>query len=97
MALLSGDVVIGRARSDLMAKELSRQTGARVHCCQAFVAGIPWGLPEVAFSASAEPARLVLKRLIVAAEDGRLARKHWLLRCDASSPAWCFINLAHIR
>lgn len=81
----------------LMAKVLSRQTGARVHCCQAFVAGIPWGLAEVAFSANEEPARLVLKRLIAAAEAGKVARMHWLMRCDASSPAWCFINLAHVR
>ena len=86
-----------RESADLMAKELSLQTGARVHCCQAFVAGIPWGLPEVAFSASEEPARLVLKRLIVAAAGGRASGEHWLLRCDASSPAWCFINLAHVR
>ncbi|MBL8238285.1 MAG: hypothetical protein JNM66_12740 [Bryobacterales bacterium] len=77
------------ASANLMAEELARQSGARVHCCQPFVAGIPWGLEPAEFSAKNEPARSVLKRLIGA------GKQHWLLRCDASSPAWCFINLPH--
>ena len=54
-------------------------------------------LEELLDSASEEPARPVLKRLIVAVTGGRASREHWLPRCDASSPAWCFINLAHVR
>jgi hypothetical protein len=37
--------------ANLMAAELSAQTGLRVSCCQAFVAGIPWGRTEMAFEA----------------------------------------------
>lgn len=35
----------------LMADSLAAQTGLRVSCCQALVAGIPWGMPVVPFEA----------------------------------------------
>ncbi len=69
----------------LMAEALSAQTGRRVDCCQAYVAGIPWGMAEIAFQATDEPARNVLTRLIAAASPDRSDRVHWLQRFCASS------------
>jgi len=80
----------------LMADALSTQTGLRVSCCQAFVAGIPWGMREVAFEARDEPARSVLKRLIAASLEGRPNGYYWLERCDPLPSRWCFINLHYI-
>ena len=70
----------------LMAEDLSKQTGLRVGCCQAFVAGIPWGMKEIEFGVENRPAREVLKHLIQSEGD----RHRWLLRCDLH---FCFINL----
>jgi hypothetical protein len=83
------------ATATLMAQELSAQTGLHVSCCQAFVAGIPWGMAAIVFSANDEPARKVLKRLITEASVNQPNRDYWLERCDPSSP-WCAINLTHI-
>ena len=55
----------------------------------------------VDFEATQEPARDVLKRLVALSLNGRSNgyywgrsnRYYWLLRCDASSPSWCFVNL----
>jgi hypothetical protein len=80
----------------LMADALSAQTGLRVSCCQGVVAGIPWGMREVAFEARDEPARSVLKRLITASLEGRSNGYYWLQRCDPLPSNWCFINLQHI-
>jgi hypothetical protein len=82
--------------ASLMADALSAQTGLRVNCCQAFVAGIPWGLTEIFFEANDEPARSILKRLFTAAAINQPDRDYWLQRCDPLPSAWCFIKLAHI-
>lgn len=80
----------------LMTDSLSAQTGLRVSCCQGVVAGIPWGMREVAFEAREEPARSVLKRLIAASLEGRPNGYYWLQRCSPLPSHWCFINLQHI-
>lgn len=67
--------------ASLMAPDLSRQTGLRVSCCQSAITGIPWGMEQVMFSASAEPARSVLRRL---------GLNHWHVRCDEQ---FCFIDM----
>jgi hypothetical protein len=82
--------------ASLMADALSTQTGLRVSCCQAGIAGIPWGLASIFFEAKDEPARSVLKRLFTAAAINQPARDYWLQRCDPLPSTWCFINLAHI-
>lgn len=82
------------ATAALMAEALSAQTGLRVSCCQAGVAGIPWGMEHVQFEANDEPARNVLQRLIAATGPGPSDRTYWLLRCDSQPSSWCFINLA---
>lgn len=69
-----------------MAKELSRQTGLTVSCCQSFVAGIPWGMSQITYSATQRPARDILRDLIRAARG----RQRWVSRCDTQ---WCFIEL----
>jgi hypothetical protein len=51
--------------ANLMADDLSRQTGLHIGCCQWYVAGIPWGIAEVTFQASSKPVRQVLKSLIL--------------------------------
>jgi len=83
------------ATAAFMADALSAQTGLRVSCCQSAVAGIPWGMAEVAFEANNEPARNVLTRLIAAAAPGQSDRVYWLQRCDPLPSTWCFINLAY--
>jgi len=67
--------------ASLMADHLSRQTGLKVSCCQSAVAGVPWGMEEVMFAATNEPARSVL---------GRLGLNHWHMRCDDK---FCFIDV----
>jgi len=82
--------------ADLMADALSAQTGLHVGCCQGVVAGVPWGMREIAFEARNEPARSILKRLIVASLEGRPNGYYWLQRCDPLPSPWCFINLHFI-
>lgn len=72
----------------LMAEELSKQTGARIDCCQPFVAGVPWGLERIFYGAQDEPARDVLIGLIRATHG----HFYWLMRCEPSG-VFCFINL----
>ena len=76
----------------LITDALSAQTGFHVSCCQAFVAGIPWGMENVSFEARDETARSVLLRLISSVKG----RYYYLERCDPVSPGretWCFINV----
>jgi len=67
--------------ADLMAADLSRQTGLQAGCCQAVIAGYPWGMEEAMFGADHEPARSVLRRLGLG---------HWHMRCDET---FCFIDM----
>lgn len=77
----------------LMAASLSAQTGLHVSCCQTVTEGIPWGSASVSFGATSEPARQVLEKLILLAEEPETAggRHYWVLRCDDD---WCFIEIA---
>lgn len=77
----------------ILSQELSKQTGFRVHCCQAAIAGIPWGMQSVWFGAKEEKARSVLGRLIALSLEGQPNRYYWLLRCDPKTGGWCFVNL----
>jgi hypothetical protein len=89
----------------LMADELSRQTGLHISCCQAMVAGVPWGRAVIPFQADDEPAREVLRKLIrleqrenaEAASNRRGAwhspYDHWTVRCDGTGDPWCFIEV----
>lgn len=86
--------------ANLMADELSKQTGLHIGCCQAFVAGIPWGMAQVRFEADNRPAREVLKRLIFTEQQANsLASSrhpnydHWVVRCDGTGAPWCFIEV----
>lgn len=82
--------------ASMMAAELSSQTGLRVSCCQSVVGGIPWGMGVVEFEARGEPARSVLKRLVMASLQGRANPYRWSLRCDPLPSEWCFIDLNYI-
>jgi hypothetical protein len=84
----------------LMADELSKQTGLHVSCCQALVAGVPWGTAQVSFEAHNEPARQVLKWLMVAEQKANSESSathpdydHWVVRCDGTGAPWCFIEV----
>jgi hypothetical protein len=81
--------------ANLMAEALSAQTGLHVSCCQAFVAGIPWGRLPTTFEAHDESARSVLTRLIMADLQGKPNHYYWLQRCDPLPSNWCFINLKY--
>lgn len=67
--------------AELMANDLSRQTGLRVSCCQGAISGYPWGMEQMPFSADHEPARSVLLRL---------GLRRWHVGCDFQ---FCIINM----
>ncbi|HEX9120312.1 MAG TPA: hypothetical protein VF840_07215 [Terriglobales bacterium] len=84
----------------LMADQLSHQTGLNISCCQAMVAGIPWGLAKVPFQADDKPAREVLKTLIRLEEQANSEAPnrhptydHWSVGCDGAGAPWCFIEV----
>jgi hypothetical protein len=84
----------------LMADELSKQTGLHVGCCQALVAGVPWGTAQISFGVDNKPARQVLKQLMVAEEKANSESSathryynHWVVRCDGTGAPWCFIEV----
>jgi hypothetical protein len=84
----------------LMADELSKQTGLHVSCCQALVAGVPWGTAQISFEADNKPARQVLKQLMVAEQKANSKSSathprydHWAVRCDGTGAPWCFIEV----
>jgi hypothetical protein len=86
--------------AQIMADELSRQTGLHVSCCQAFVAGVPWGMAEITFEANNQPAREVLKALMRAEQPLNVFPApvhpdydHWSVRCDGTGAPWCFIEV----
>jgi len=84
----------------LMADDLSKQTGLHVGCCQALVAGVPWGTAQISFEADNKPARQVLKRLMVAEQKANSESsathpyyEHWVVRCDGTGAPWCLIEV----
>lgn len=86
--------------AELMAKQLSQQTGLHVSCCQAVVTGIPWGMARVTFAAPDKPAREVLTELIrledeanSASPNKHSAYDHWTVGCDGTGAPWCFIEV----
>ena len=83
-----------------MADELSKQTGLHIGCCQALVAGVPWGMAKFSFEADNKPAREVLKRLILAEQQANSQASNWhpnyedwVVRCDGTGAPWCFIEV----
>ncbi len=80
----------------LLADELSRQTGLRVHCCQSHVGGVPWGMETITFMVYEESARSVLRRLIVSTLHGNPNRVTWMQTCDPSPSPWCFVNFVYV-
>ena len=84
----------------LMADELSKQTGLHIGCCQALVAGVPWGIAQTRFGADNVPAREILKSLITAERKANAESSavhpdydHWVVRCDGTGAPWCFIEV----
>src|ERR1043166_51744 len=81
--------------ANLVTAALSAQTGLHVSCCQAGVAGVPWGGSTITFEAHDESARDVLMRLIATDLQGKPNHFYWLERCDPLPSNWCFINLRY--
>jgi hypothetical protein len=86
--------------ANLMADELSKQTGLRIGCCQSLVAGVPWGMAEVRFAADHKPAREILKSLILIERQANSQASsrhpdydHWVVRCDGTGAPFCFIEV----
>lgn len=88
------------AHAELMAKQLSQQTGLHVSCCQSVVAGIPWGMQVISFEAHDQPARQVVRTLIHL-EDEQNSKSpghhpsynHYSVNCDGTGAPWCFIEV----
>jgi hypothetical protein len=86
--------------AQLMADELSKQTGLRMGCCQSLVAGVPWGMAEVSFEADHKPAREVLKSLILIEQqaNSQVSSRHpnfdhWVVRCAGTGDPYCVIEV----
>lgn len=86
--------------ANLMADELSKQTGLHIGCCQFFVAGVPLGMAKVSFGADNKPAREVLKWLILTEQQANSQASsrhpdydHWVVSCDGTGAPWCFIGV----
>jgi hypothetical protein len=86
--------------ANLMADELSRQTGLHIDCCQSYVAGVPWGMAKVEFQADNKPAREILTWLIHAEQQSNSQASsqhpnydHWVVRCDGTGAPWCSIQV----
>ena len=86
--------------ANLMADELSKQTGLHIGCCQSLVAGVPWGMAKLRFEADNKPAREVLKWLILSEQQANSQASsrhsdydHWVVRCDGTGAPWCFIEV----
>jgi hypothetical protein len=84
----------------IMARRLSQQTGFHVSCCQAVVAGVPWGMARVTFEAHDSSARDVLRALIHLEENANSTSpaRHpridrWTVGCDGTGAPWCFIEV----
>jgi hypothetical protein len=86
--------------AELMAEQLSQQTGLHVSCCQAFAGGILWGRTRVTFAAQDKSAREVLTELIRLEDEANSespnkhpAYDHWTVGCDGTGAPWCFIEV----
>jgi len=88
------------AHAELMAKQLSQQTGLHVSCCQAVVAGIPWGGQSISFEANDKSAREVV-RMLIHFEDlinsqspsHHPSYDHYSVNCDGTGAPWCAIEV----
>ena len=76
-----------------MANQMTQTTGFHFSCCQAGVAGRPWGWTKMQYQASSKPAREVLADLMEA--EGRT--KAYFAACEAHSHDFCFINVEAVR
>lgn len=89
------------AHAELMAKQLSEQTGLHVSCCESVVAGIPWGMQTISFEAHDKAAREIVRTLIHL-EDEENSKSpshhpsydHYSVNCDGTGAPWCFIEVA---
>ena len=86
--------------AQLMAKQLSQQTGLHVSCCQSIVAGIPWGMQVISFEAHDKPAREVVRTLIHLEDQANSespskhpSYDHWVVNCDGTGAPWCLIEV----
>jgi hypothetical protein len=86
--------------ANLMADELSKQTGLHIGCCQALVAGVPWGMAQVRFEADNKSAREVLKWLMLTEQQANSQASsrhpdydHWVVSCDGTGAPWCFMEV----
>lgn len=86
--------------AELMADQLSQQTGFHIGCCQAIVAGIPWGMAKIFFEAHDKPAREILKDLIRLEDEANsesaskhASYDHWTVGCDGTGSPWCFVEV----
>ncbi len=72
-----------------LTEALRRATGQQFSCCQAYIAGIPWGMRFVTYEASGRAARDVLEDLL----DLAAAHESYSLRCEPLDKRFCFINV----
>ena len=88
--------------ANLMAEELSKQTGLHVGCCQSLLAGVPWGTAEIEFGADNKPAREILRSLISVEQQANSQLPfgpwhpkydHWIVRCDGTGAPYCSIEV----
>ncbi len=72
-----------------MAAQITESSGLQFYCCQALVAGVPWGGRSITYQANQIPARDVLEDLIV--KNG--ATESYSLGCEPLDKRFCFIDV----
>jgi hypothetical protein len=86
---------------NLLAAELSKQSGFDVACCESSVGGVPWGMAEIEFGAENKPAREILRSLISLEQQAQAnssgpwhpTYNHWVVRCDGTGTPSCSITV----
>jgi hypothetical protein len=86
---------------NLLAEELSKQTGLHIGCCDSSLTGVPWGTAEIEFGADDKPAREILSSLISLEQKTNEQSNgpwhgtynHWVVRCDGTGAPWCSIQV----
>ena len=62
-------------------------------CCQALIAGIPWGSGKIKYQAAGVSARAVLEDLM----EQTGGKQSYNLRCQPLDTRWCFISVQRVR
>jgi hypothetical protein len=79
--------------ANILAEALTADTGYHFHCCQGFVAGIPWGGQTIHYEATDQRGRFILEDLMLAAATPWMNDMSYQQSCEPMDKEWCFIEV----